>query len=139
MRRFRVKAKLQEMFLQYIINMYALSEEFNYLNKLFFAMDTDGDGRLNKGEINQMLKMLNNKEEEIFSDEGELSYSGKNLIYNLGFIMASIDKNKILSDYNLSRAFSSMDRFGTGILSFKELKYCFGLDVPEDIWRKLIG
>ena len=53
--------------------------------------------------------------------------------------MASIDKTKILSEYNLSRAFTSIDRFGTGVLSFKELKYCFGLDVSEEIWRKLIG
>ena len=43
--------------------MYALSEEFSYLNKLFFALDTDGDGRLDKSEINQMLKILTNEDE----------------------------------------------------------------------------
>ena len=54
------------------------------------------------------------------------------------FIIAAMDKEKLLSRKNLELTFSSFDLDHNGTISVEELKMSIGTAANEAVWRELL-
>ena len=147
---FCAEQKLQQATLAFLVHNFAPKEELNELKKIFFALDKNGDGKLSKEEFvkgltNTNLNFnldLNLNEEESF--EGlikNIDSDNNGYITFEEFLMASINKEKILTEKNLKMAFNVFDRDKSGGISHEELKYILGEYNPnakEYLWKKMI-
>ena len=64
---------------------------------------------------------------------GEIDYSE--------WVVATIDKNKLLSDKNMRAAFSLFDKDGGGTISPEEIKEVLGIsgkNIDEKIWDEIV-
>ena len=63
----------------------------------------------------------------------------KGVVNYTNFIIASLNKDTLLSDENLEKAFSAFDTDGSGGISLEELKYTLGGSKIKDyVWTKLL-
>jgi calcium-dependent protein kinase len=100
-------------------------QEKEQIDKVFRAMDINGDGRLSKDEIQQGFgqyfgRSLNDKEvdemfEKVDADgSGEIDYSE--------FVVATMNEKNLLSNNKLQTAFKMFDKDGGGSISTDEIK-----------------
>ena len=140
--------KLQQATLAFLVHNFAPKEELNELKKIFFAFDKNGDGKLSKEEFVTGLTNidinfnLNLKEEESLNSLIKNIDSDNNgYITFEEFLIASVNKEKILTENNLKMAFDVFDRDKNGCISHDELKYILGEYNPnakEYLWKKMI-
>ena len=114
---------MQEAVLTFISNQFSSKDDLHELENAFRTMDTDGNGILSKDELlvgyTQLMgdkKIAEIEVEKILekvdtNKNGEIDYSGKRFLLNirLEFVMASVDKNKLLSEEKLKAAFNAFD------------------------------
>ena len=145
---FCAEQKLQQATLAFLVHNFAPKDELNELKKIFFTFDKNGDGKLSKEEFVKGLTNMENNTRIIFKNES----SFENLIKNIDsdnngfitfeeFLMASVNKEKILTEKNLKMAFDVFDRDKNGGISHDELKYILGEYNPnanEYLWKKMI-
>ena len=145
---FCAEQKLQQATLAFLVHNFAPKEELNELKKIFFAFDKNGDGKLSKEEFVTGLTNidinfnLNLKEEESLNSLIKNIDSDNNgYITFEEFLIASVNKEKILTENNLKMAFDVFDRDKNGCISHDELKYILGEYNPnakEYLWKKMI-
>jgi calcium-dependent protein kinase len=145
---FCAEQKLQQATLAFLVHNFAPKEELDELKKIFFAFDKNGDGKLSKEEFVTGLTNIDNnfnfgiKEEESFDGLIKNIDSDNNgYITFEEFLIASINKEKILTEKNLKMAFDVFDRDKNGGISHDELKYILGEYNPnakEYLWKKMI-
>ena len=145
---FCAEQKLQQATLAFLVHNFAPKEELNELKKIFFAFDKNGDGKLSKEEFVTGLTNidinfnLNIKEEESLNSLIKNIDSDNNgYITFEEFLIASVNKEKILTENNLKMAFDVFDRDKNGCISHDELKYILGEYNPnakEYLWKKMI-
>ncbi|KAL4488264.1 hypothetical protein ABPG73_001675 [Tetrahymena malaccensis] len=146
MRNFRAEKKLQEATLMFFVNHLATKEEKNELLKIFQALDTNRDGRLSREElINGYRKILNQGQEEIAEEEVnrimnavDTNHSGS--IDYTEWVMATINREQLLSKQRLDVAFKMFDKDGSGTLSIDEIRDLFGnqIGISEKVWREML-
>jgi calcium-dependent protein kinase len=114
---FCAEQKLQQATLAFLVHNFAPKEELNELKKIFFACDKNGDGKLSKEEFVTGLTNidinfnLNLKEEESLNSLIKNIDSDNNgYITFEEFLIASVNKDKILTENNLKMAFDVFDR-----------------------------
>ena len=113
------------------------------LQRAFKVLDKDNDGVLSKEELLQGYQKFYGLEvaykivEKIFENadidgSGEIDYSE--------WIVATIDKTKLLSDEKLRAAFSLFDKDEGGTISAKEVQevLCSGQDIDDDVWQRVV-
>ena len=145
---FCAEQKLQQATLAFLVHNFAPKEELNELKKIFFAFDKNGDGKLSKEEFVKGLTNNNNNLNSILKSDGSIEGLLKNIDSDnngyIGFeefLMASINKEKILNETNLKLAFNVFDRDKSGGISQNELKYILGennVSAKENLWEKMI-
>ena len=145
---FCAEQKLQQATLTLLVHNFAPKEELNELKKIFFAFDKNGDGKISKEEfvkgLNKIDINLNLGLKEDESLDGlikNMDSDNNGYITFEEFLMASINKEKILTEKNLKMAFDVFDRDKNGGISHDELKYILGEYNPnarEYLWKKMI-
>ena len=99
----------------------------------FRGFDKDGSGGLSPGELKQALLEIQGidfQERELMEifkeidtdDDGQINYSE--------FLMASLNRNALLTSERLEMAFREFDLDGNGELSVKEIKHLLSLAKP---------
>ena len=145
---FCAEQKLQQATLAFLVHNFAPKEELNELKKIFFAFDKNGDGKLSKEEFVTGLTNIDYNFNFGLKEEESLDGLIKNIdsdnngyITFEEFLIASINKEKILTEKNLKMAFDVFDRDKNGGISHEELKYILGEYNPnarEYLWKKMI-
>lgn len=106
-------------------------------------MDVNGDGKLQKDEIQAGYKKffgreLSNEEvDEMFKkvdvdNSGEIDYSE--------FVVATLNEKNLLSNNKLRAAFKMFDKDGGGSISIEEIKQVlsFGQNLEEDVVKQIV-
>ena len=145
---FCAEQKLQQATLAFLVHNFAPKEELYELKKIFFAFDKNGDGKLSKEEFVTGLTNNNNNLNTILKGDSSIEGLLKNIDSDnngyIGFeefLIASINKEKILTEKNLKLAFDVFDRDKSGKISQNELKYILGeynVNAKEHLWQKMI-
>jgi Ca2+-binding EF-hand superfamily protein len=145
---FCAEQKLQQATLTFLVHNFAPKEELDELKKIFFAFDKNGDGKLSKEEFVTGLTNNNNNLNSLLKEDNNIKGLLKNIDQDnngyIGFeefLIASINKEKILTEKNLKMAFNVFDRDKSGGISQNELKYILGeynVNVKEHLWQKMI-
>ena len=145
---FCAEQKLQQATLAFLVHNFAPKEELDELKKIFFAFDKNGDGKLSKEEFVTGLTNNNNNLNSLLKEDNNIKGLLKNIDQDnngyIGFeefLIASINKEKILTEKNLKMAFNVFDRDKSGGISQNELKYILGeynVNAKEHLWHKMI-
>ena len=145
---FCAEQKLQQATLTFLVHNFAPKEELNELKKIFFALDKNGDGKISKEEFVTGLTNIDinfnlglKEDESIDGLIKNMDSDNNGYITFEEFLMASINKEKILTEKNLKMAFDVFDRDKSGGISHNELKYILGEYNPnarEYLWKKMI-
>ena len=129
MKKFHAERKLQQAALTYIVNHLMTKEDRNELLDLFRQFDTNGDGVLSKQEVMEGYKaylgdMEAEKEAERIMQEVDLDKSGT-IDYN-EFILAALNRQKVLNKEKLEATFKMFDKDGNGKISADEIRIILG-------------
>ena len=145
---FCAEQKLQQATLAFLVHNFAPKDELDELRKIFFAFDKNGDGKLSKEEFVKGLSNYNTNLTLILKSDNSIEGLLKNIDSDnngyIGFeefLIASINKEKILTEKNLKLAFDVFDRDKSGGISQNELKYILGEDnvnAKDNLWQKMI-
>ena len=141
MKKFHAERKLQQASLTYIVNNLLSKEEKNDLLELFQQFDTNGDGVLTKEEILNGYKTIMpfddaEKEVERIMNEVDIDKSGT-IDYN-EFVLATINKQKLLNKEKLEATFKMFDKDGSGSISSDEIKSVLGKSVDMKVLEDMI-
>jgi calcium-dependent protein kinase len=99
------------------------------LDKIFKALDTNGDGKLSKEEIFEGYeqffgKSLDKEGIEKMFDSVDIDKSG--FIDYSEFVIASMNEKTLLTNEKLQAAFKMFDKDGSGSISASEIKEVLG-------------
>lgn len=141
---FRAEQKMQHAVLTFIASQLLSKNEAAKLAETFRELDSNGDGKLSKEElVEAYTKQLGAEraleEAQHIMEQVDVNNSG--FIDYTEFIMASTEKEVLLSKANLDTAFKAFDADGSGKISAKELRELFcGRDggTSEATWKNLI-
>lgn len=144
LKHFRVERKLQLASLYFMVHTLLVKQDITVIRDIFYNFDIDKDGRLTKEEIEKGCKTAKYME---FSDaEFEkimqiVDIDGNGYIEYQEFIAAAYSKKKILTDFNLKKAFDMFDKDKSGKISSDELKSVLGFGNEEngEVWVKIIS
>lgn len=123
MRTFKAEQKMQQAAITFIVRSLASHEEFYELEVAFKNLDTNMDGRLSFEELtNGYRKYVPGvKDEEINRIVEIVDADGSGEIDYWEFVVATIDKSKLLTEEKMKAAFTLFDKDGGG----KYLKMLF--------------
>lgn len=140
---FNANSKLQQATYAFIASQLLGKQEKESIDKVFRAMDVNGDGKLSKEEIqNGYLQFfgrsLNDQEvDEMFvkvdaDGSGEIDYSE--------FVVATMNEKNLISNNKLQTAFKMFDKDGGGSISTDEIKQVlsFGQNLDEKVVNQII-
>ena len=141
MKKFRAERKLQQAALTYIVNNLLSKEEKNDLLELFQQFDANGDGVLSKEEILNGYRQLMpfddaEKEVERIMNEVDIDKSGT-IDYN-EFVLATINKQKLLNKEKLEATFKMFDKDGSGTITADEIKSVLGKAVDKKLLEEMV-
>ena len=141
MKKFHAERKLQQASLTYIVNNLLSKEEKNDLLELFQQFDLNGDGVLTKQEILNGYKQLMpfddaEKEVERIMNEVDIDKSGT-IDYN-EFVLATINKQKLLNKEKLEATFKMFDKDGSGTITADEIKSVLGKAVDKKLLDEMV-
>ena len=140
---FNSKNKLREAVVTYITSQCLTVSETKDLNRLFHAIDTNGDGKLSREEL---LQCYNNamglrlSEEEVDNIMKQVDSDCSGYLDYSEFIKATVSM-KILSNSNhLKMAFSQFDIDSSGKISPDEIKKVLqnGNVYDEQVWKEIV-
>ncbi|CAD8205468.1 unnamed protein product [Paramecium pentaurelia] len=140
LKKFITQQKLQESIVKFIVNQLATKQEKTELLKTFQCLDTNQDGKLSKEELlagySKIMKPVEAVEEvnRIFlqvdkNNSGSIDYTE--------FVIATIDRQQLLSKQRLKMTFRMLDKDKSGSISIDELKEIFS-GISEDIWKQVV-
>mmetsp|Transcript_41334 Transcript_41334/g.62977 ORF Transcript_41334/g.62977 Transcript_41334/m.62977 type:complete len:174 (+) Transcript_41334:1201-1722(+) len=140
---FNAQSKLKQATYAFIASQLLSKNEKEQIDKVFRAMDENGDGVLTKDEIKKGYqdyfgRALSDQEiDEMFAkvdsdNNGSIDYSE--------FIVATMNEKNLLSNNKLQTAFKMFDKDGGGSISIDEIKQVlsFGKSLDEKVVEEII-
>ena len=140
---FNANSKLQQATYAFIASQLLGKQEKEQIDKVFRAMDVNGDGKLSKEEIQNGYhkffgRSLNDEDvDEMFAKvdadgSGEIDYSE--------FVVATMNEKNLLSNNKLQTAFKMFDKDGGGSISTDEIRQVlsFGQNLDEKVVNDII-
>lgn len=140
---FNSSSKLKQATYAFIASQLLSKNEKEQIDKVFRAMDLNGDGKLQKDEIKQGYgqyfgrNLTDQEVDEMFEKvdadgNGEIEYSE--------FVVATMNEKDILSSNKLQTAFKMFDKDGGGSISIDEIKevLSFGQTLDEAVVQQII-
>jgi calcium-dependent protein kinase len=129
LKNFRAERKLQLATLYFMVHSLVAKQDLKFIRDLFNNFDKDKDGRLTKEEIQKGLKSaqfsdFSEKDMQRLMNVVDMDCNG--YIEYQEFIAAAYDKKKILTEFNLKKAFDMLDKDKRGKISSDELKIVLG-------------
>ena len=137
LKNFNVEKKLQQAAITFIVSQLAQKDDIAELQRAFKALDKNADGKLNREELIEGYRkifgdMADEEVDKILArvdadGSGEIDYSGKiqlrvsNLML-IEWVVATINKEKLLTREKLEAAFNLFDKDGSGAISGEEIK-----------------
>ncbi|KAL4446120.1 hypothetical protein ABPG74_021659 [Tetrahymena malaccensis] len=140
---FAAKNKLRIAILNLMANQVLNTQDKNEMVKHFESLDTNGDGMLSKEElIEGYAKLLGDTHkakqtvENVFND---LDLDGSGKVEFSEFLVACLQKEKVLTKDRIEKAFKLIDTDGNGQITKKELEEMMGgLPLNEKVWESLL-
>ncbi|KAL4492576.1 hypothetical protein ABPG72_007689 [Tetrahymena utriculariae] len=140
---FAAKNKLRIAILNLMANQVLNTQDKNEMVKHFESLDTNGDGMLSKEElIEGYTKLLGDSlkakqtVENVFND---LDLDGSGKVEFSEFLVACLQKEKVLTKDRIEKAFKLIDTDGNGQITKKELEEMMGgLPLNEKVWEGLL-
>lgn len=140
---FKAEQKLQQAAITFIVAQLASKSEMNELQLAFKDLDTNMDAKLSWAEIKagykKYLPHITDAEIDRILEIADADGSGE--IDYSEWVVATIDKNKLLSDEKMRAAFSLFDKDGGGTISPGEIKEVLGIGgkkFDEKIWNDIV-
>ena len=140
---FNANSKLKQATYAFIASQLLSKKEKEEIDKVFKAMDINGDGKLSKQEVKlgyaeYFGKQLGDDEvDDMFNKvdadgSGEIDYSE--------FVVATMNDKALLSSDKLQTAFKMFDKDGGGTISNDEIKQIlsFGQNLDEKVINEII-
>lgn len=142
---FSVQSRFRHAIITFIASQMATKEDNQEMLEAFASLDTDGNGVLSKQELltGYALFMPDSNQDEIEEVVDEL-------IENLGnnkedevnfteFVVAAMNREKLLNEKQIEKAFNMFDLDGNGFIDFQELKTAMsGIQLTDKEWKELI-
>lgn len=113
MKHFTAQHKLQQAALTYIVTQLTTKSEKAQLESVFLSLDKTGEGKLSTVELINGFKLVNGEgypaEEEVMKIMEHVDMDNNGFIDYSEFVIATIDKSKLLSKERLIAAFKMFD------------------------------
>lgn len=139
---FRAEKKLQQAAITFIVSQLASKEEMDELQKAFKALDINKTGVLSREELligyRQLMGDLAEVEVDRIMAIADTDKSGA--IDYSEWVVATINKNQLLSDEKMKQAFDLFDKDGGGTISSSEIKEVLGIGKhsTKKIWDEIV-
>ena len=141
--RFRTTIGLQKATVSFLANQISINEEIKKLKEEFDKIDVNKDGEISKEELIKCLETIYPSQEAKLRAENifkEIDFNNDGSINFSEFLTVNIQKEKLLSEETLDRAFKMFDLDGNGYITIDELKKAMPLEITtKSGWRKLVS
>ena len=118
----------QKYAISYLIHNFPQVTDVKNSAKLFYMVDSDGDGKITKEELykglnERLINKISKKDFDIIFQHIDLNNSG--FIDYEEFVAAAVNKNMFMRDNILSMAFKFFDKDNSGEITFDEIEMMF--------------
>ena len=141
--RFRTTLGLQKATVSFLANQISINEEIKKLKEEFDKIDVNKDGEISKDELIKCLESIYPSQEAKLRAENifkEIDFNNDGSINFSEFLTVNIQKEKLLNEETLDRAFKMFDLDGNGYITIDELKQAMPLEITTKAgWRKLVS
>ena len=131
---YKNQSAIQETALAYLVHNYPHFKDVINACKLFNQIDTNNDGKINKEELLNGLKVrvkMENLENAVSVIFKNLDMNNNGYIEYEEFVRAAIDKEIFITDNILLFAFKYFDKDGSGEITFDEIEKVFKNSIPD--------
>ena len=141
--KFSTQQKLQEAVITFIVGQLAQKEDMIDLQRAFKVLDTNNDGTLSKAKLSVGYKKVFKEDiseqviDKIFKN---VDIDGSGSIDYSEWVVATIDKKKLLTNEKLDAAFTLFDKDDGGSISALEVKDVLfsGQNLSDEVWNRVI-
>jgi len=115
-------------------------EEKEKLASMFKSFDKNGDGRLDKKEIQEGYAKYHSKvvtDDEINTIFQQIDVDGSGYIDYTEFVASAMNQSDLMSGNKLDRAFDLFDNDKSGSISLKEIRDVLGLTDNQQMNEKI--
>lgn len=142
--KFSAKNKLKQAILEFIALFITTEQERQKLEESFRALDKDNNGVLSFDELVEGYSQVYGNVEvakQLATNimvEADLNQSGQ--IDYTEFLVAAMQRDKLLSSEKVKQAFKKFDRNGDGFIERSELSAVLGgIEIDEEQWKLIIA
>lgn len=140
---FSSRNKLKQAILTFIVTQMTSQSEKDELQKTFQSLDKDSNGVLTKDELIEGYKKVfaerSNPELEVQRIIEEVDINNSGQIDFTEFIIATMNKEKLLNQNKLEQAFHLFDQDGDGFITRSELANVMGgIELDDAQWKSLV-
>lgn len=128
----------------YLATQEITDQERAKLQKIFMFMDKNADGKLERDELikgyRALYPSMADVEVQVDKIMNSVDIDKSGYIEYSEFVIALMNKKKLVSEENLRKAFNLFDKDGSGTITTNEVKNVLGVgkNVSEEIWSQLL-
>ena len=141
--KFRTTLGLQKATVSFLANQISINEEIKTLKEEFDKIDVNKDGEISKDELIKCLESIYPRQEAILRANAifkEIDFNNDGSINFSEFLTVNIEKEKLLNEETLDKAFRMFDLDGNGYITIDELKKTMPLEITTKAgWRNLVS